>query len=721
MDSAIALRRLRLISVSGRGLAPRRQVAWLAELAKLGFRVRNPEVLAWRRPDVVRHRELIEELRALRGGDVPYVPLFRGFPDDVPEETSYLVRRVVGYLGNLFEQFEEGVELENGVRVPRWLFDLTQFGADPITQMQTLELFEEGRADQEQRAADEHVEWLDLELVEESERDERLLAWLRDVLYAKSSIKQALHDDVHALLAGYGVGVVDPDRIGQKETRALVLRASWQTGNHDAVQLLADTPTDLLRLFAALTDSDVSLGEPIRFPKMGRPQRKAVLGVLEEATSLAEDLNRYRGLWLALGRYLHPGEHRARFPRAAEAFRQLARGRIPTFASRTEALVAGGDLQRLLTHLGGRPGVLARKVHELLRRFSGERDVVLDALEAAVPAIPSKTLLVMRSHFGSINEAERRVVINKRGKVIVLDNPTRGALSSGDLARLAAILKGALLARFADKPAWSGPVWVAPGLERYTVPLQQRSASDGLIAIGRGSRIPVTFDTVLRLFVYWKQARRTTDLDLSVIQFDADWTYVGHVSYTQLAAAGIRHSGDLQSAPHGAAEFMDITLTEVDPKVRFLATQVHRYSGETFDQLQVHAGWMWRRDVNADVASFDIKTVANKFDLTGANAYSLPLVVDLQEREIVWTDLAMAGRTFHSNVEGSHHNAARACREIARFSSTRPTLDGLAQLHLEARGGRRVADRGDAAVTIGFGPEHTVDVGNVERILNELL
>ena len=88
---------------------------------------------------------------------------------------------------------------------------------------------------------------------------------------------------------------------------------------------------------------------------------------------------------------------------------------------------------------------------------------------------------------------------------------------------------------------------------------------------------------------------------------------------------------------------------------------------------------------------------------------------------MIWTDLYMGGKSFHNNVEGAHGNVAAACREIVRFTTTRPTLETLALLHLDARGGERVSEPDQADITIGFGAEHTVDVGNVERVLAELL
>ena len=720
----IALRRLRVLALPrGAGLGARDRLVVLSELAGLGFTVPDRGPLeatdpAW----LARWPAIAASLRALRGGDVAYVPLFSGFPDEVPDDDERFARRLMGYLGNALRLFPEGQRLESGVVVPEWLFDLRRFGADPITQLQDPALFERARAEGAARPGDSHVEWWPLRLVFEDELPGLLRSWLVDTLCARSSIKQALHDDIRALLTGLGAAGLDPERVVVKENRALLTRALWEAGDRDGVAAFARTPTDLLRLFAALTDGDVSLATPIRFPKFSRPQRRLLLSVLEAAPALAEDLRRYRGLWLEIGRYLHPGEYAAAFPRVAAAFADLRAGRVITFDARVEALISAGDVGALLAHLGARPGALARRLHELLRRLPSDTEALLAALRAAAPRVAVKNLLVMRAYFASINDLEERAVINKLGKVVVLPNATRGALRADTLAAIDALLRDALRAQLARRPRWDGrAVWIDPALSDYAVPLQQRAASDGALTYGRGTRLPVDLDRALRLFVYWRQAARDTDLDLSVIQFDADWGYLGHVSYTALSDQGIVHSGDLLNAPLGAAEFIDITLSALLEAVAYLAVEIYRYEGERFSECaDCRAGWMVRDRVDADYQSFDVKTVANCFALTGGLAYALPLLVDLRGRAVVWMDLYMAGRALHNNVEGSHHNVARASRAIAGFTRTRPTMLNLALAHADARGGRLVEAREEAEIT--FGVEGcTFDAGDVTTILSELL
>ena len=718
----IATRRLHMISVTdGDGLDPKHKLVILSELAKIGVRVSNPEMLdRVSESFLVEYREAIKTLIALRGGDVEYVPLFLDFPEDVPDDADYFARRIVGYLGSVFRLFDQGTRLENGIIVPEWLFDLRRFGADPVTQFQVPSLWEQAKERLNGRKGDEHVEWLEVELVTAEQMEARLRQWLRNTLYAKSSIKEALHDDIRYLLGAFGAQAVDFDRIEMKENQALLLRLLWQDGRLDAVSSVAKAPTDVLRLFAALTDTDVSLARPIKFPKMSRKQRRAVLSVLERCATLPQELQRYRGLWLELGRYLHPGEYRGKFPATAAAFDALRNGKIQTFDGRTEALLQAGDLNGVLRHLAARPGVLARKVHELLRRFPGRERSVCNSFAAVAPSMTVKSLLVLKSYFASINDDDARTVINKRGKIKVLPNNAKGALSADTLVAIDKILDDALIRSLDQRDSWAGQsVWIDPELATYTVPLAQRAASDGLLAFGRGTRIPAELDKVLRLFVYWKEAKMRTDLDLSVIQFNEEFKYIGHVSYTNLSTDGIVHSGDLQSAPHGAAEFVDITLSALAPNVRYLATQVYRYAGDAFADMECHSGWMVRSKVDSSYKSFDIKTVAQRFDLHGNAGYCVPLVVDLQRQEIVLTDLYMGSRAFYNNVEGSNSDVSLVAREVSRFTTTRPTMKQLAELHCRARLGEQV-DHRDADITFGI-RDCTFNAGDVETVLAELL
>lgn len=718
----IAIKRLHLIPYSPGTSSTRQRLVFLSELAALGYSVTNSD--AYTDSVLLRYHDLIKTLKEMRGGDVEHVPLFQGFPESTPEDDDYLIKRVLVYVGNHVGWFPEGRQLDSGIVIPEWLFDLNEFGADPVTQLQDKSLFQAGVKRQAKCESDDHVEWIHLRLATWDEVEDAARDLLLQNLYAKSSIKEALKDDLEILLGHFGTEMIAPDRLTFKETRTFVMKYFWNRNDLTSLRPLSSTPTDLLRLFASLTDTDVSLSDPIRFPKLKRGQRRFVLEVLEGCSNLEEDLNAYRGLWLEIGRFLHPGEYASRFPRVFAAFDALRNDRITTFNSIIEQAIQAKDVQTLLYHLSQRPGVFARRIHQLLELAGEHGDEVLNRFAKIANQVPLKNLLVLESHLRTIEESERRTVINKRGRICVLDNRP-GRLSEEVHQKTLEVIRDAILDKIASEhPSWSGKrVWIDDALKNYTVPLQQRKASDGILTLGRGSQLPLDVGKVLRLFVYWKEASRTTDLDLSLIKYDDNLNYAGHVSYTNLKSGGIVHSGDLQSAPHGAAEFIDVELSAVrgQKDCRYLASQVYRYCGDAFGNMDCHAGWMIRDKVDSTYKSFDVKTVQNKFDLTGTTGYAIPIIVDLKLNRITFVDLYVGGVGTHNRVEGSYQDISTITREMVRMIDTRPNVHDLAHCHTLARKATLTQERTEADVTFGVDADCTYNVMDVQTILSELL
>ena len=706
----------------GAGWSSYQLTGFLAELANMGYRISNPELLQQASAGfLLDYKHLVQSLKAKRGGQVDYVPLFKNFPNGVPDEREYFGKRVLGFMSQYWNTSARSVRLENGMEVPEWLFDIYEFGADPISQMQVKSLFNSVLERNKAQKRDRHVEWIDLEVVFDEDLETHLLSFLRATLYARSSVKEQLMEDVFSLLQFYKTDSIDFNKIVFKETRALVTLYCWNMSAFDALEKLLQRPSDLLRLFAALTGTDVGLHQGVKFPKLSRAQRRFVLKILENSQYLEEDMNAYKGLWLQIGRYLHPGEFESVFPKAAEVFSLLQNGKIGSFSSQLERLMDVRDLYGLLSELKTRPGVFARRLHEVLRLFPKQVAIVLEHFEQVAERVEVKNLLVMKSYFETINTNDYRTVVNRKGKMVVLPNNSKWCLKTNEVHQVVCLLENAVINKLKTRENWAGrKVWVDAALENYTVPLQQRKASDGIITLGRGTRVPVDFDKVLRLFVYWKQTAYTTDLDLSVIQFGSQFNYLGHVSYTQLMDKGIVHSGDIQSAPYGATEFIDISLSALRLNVRYLAVQVHKYCGESFADMTCHAGWMMRKDVNADVKSFDIKTVVNKFNLNGTSGYAIPIIVDLYDKEMILSDLYVTGRALHNNVENSTGDVSLLAKQLSNFVKTRPTMDELAKYHARARGAKLVGARQEADITFG-NKGCTYNANDVEKILSELI
>lgn len=708
-----------------------KRLVFLAELAQLGYTVRNTAL--WSDLILENYDEILTTLRQMRGADVEYVPLFQGFPERCPEETDYQAKRLMSWFVGIDSIAEEqGYRLVNDQG--KSLFNLDEFGALPVSQIQTEALYGAGVKRQAARDGDHAINWITLELLSQKQADERLQVWVQQTIYARSSIKETIRPDITWLLQYFALDhrpvPIDASQIIFKENLTFVTQFYWQQGLYDQAVNLLQTPTDILRLCATLTDSDVSLAAPITFPKFNRPQRKALLAALEPCNNLPENLLAYKGLWLALGRYLHPGEYKKQFPQVADAFDQLRNGKIQTFNADLETALENLNIQRALTLLKSRPGLFARRLHQLLTiaeviadmdENAPSIDFVLTEFSSIAAQVPLKNLLVMERYFDTIHHQPWRTIINKLGKIRVQENPRQRTSAATNQIAFQAIHAAILQQIQTTQADWkTEKIWVDPQLSQYVLPLSDRNASEGTLPLARGSRIPLSGHPIMRLFVYWQETNNRTDLDLTVQMLGEDFTTKAHVSYTALSNLGIQHSGDIQSAPHGASEFIDIQLNRLKPEWHYIAMQVYRYSGDRFSEMPCHCGWMEREKARSGHKTFDPKTVRSKFDLSGSGAYCIPLIVDLKHQEIIYTDLYISGESAFNRVEEAGQNAALICEQVARFCQTKPTFWQLAIAHLQARGGIQVDSKAEATMTFGI-EDSTYSVYNTQQALSQLL
>ena len=719
--SDVLLRRKRILVVTDDSAVSKgSRLIFLSELASLGYE--PVDVDKYNDSVLAQHTTIINTLKKLKAGHVDYVPLFTGFPEKTPSTLEHFSKRFYGLMGNVLGLFTNGQELDSGVIVPEWLFDLNEYGADPLTQFQDLGLFLKGIENQKAREEDTAKSLSKLRFVTEHEAWEIGQKYLNDILTAKSSIKETLKGDIETLLDLYGADYIPANKISFKETKAYVQKFFWNKGDVEAALGLATAPTDLLRLFAALTDSDISLSQKIKFPKFSRKQRRLIMATLDKFPGLATDMQAYRGLWIAIGRGLHFGEYIGKYKTAVAGFALISEKKLATWNNTIEMLMSSGAYD--LEMLKQRPGEFARRLHAVLRLASahGEEGAVLAAFEEVAQRVPLKTLLVLERYFWTIDCCENRTIINKKGKIKIFKNE----LPKLDYIGVAAggIMADAIKKKIAqEKSGWSDKkVWVDPILKSFVVPLQQRKASDSFLTVGRGTRLKFDTSKVLRLFIWWKEKNSRTDLDLSLVQFDEDMNFKGHVSYTRLKDAGIAHSGDITSAPHGAAEFIDVKIDVLKKKgVRYVAPQIYRYCGDSFaDMDECYAGWMCREKVDSKYKSFDIKTVENAFNLNGNSAYSLPMVVDLHTNEIVFVDLYVGTRLLHNRVENSLDSVSAITKEISKMVETKPNMMDLALFNVHGRGATLVHDRDEADLTIGV-TDCDFNATEIESVLNEFL
>ncbi|MBG0568336.1 TerD family protein [Actinoplanes aureus] len=715
----IGFDRLGLVVTPGSVTTPGVSAPLLAEFAHVGVRFANPEAIT----DGLAgpHRELIAHVRAGRGGSGTYAPLFPGFPERLPWFDDAVFRFVVARARMAGNDWSE--------RAWRDALDFSRIGWWPASSIpQDRDRAEADRRAQRLLPRDSRIEWITVRLVEAGELETRLRDWMRDCFTSAASLREDVQNDLGVLVNRLGLDGVEVGDVRFRENRTLLFELIWAF-DRKRLPYTGATPDDLLRLFAKLAGGDVSLTAPVTFPRLSRADRRVVVNTLEASDRLG-DVFRRRGLWLAIDRGLHVGEFRA--PRVRETLAVLRESRhdYTSFPSRFERALAQDHTAAVRLAAAEAPGLLGRGLRRLAALATGpeQRAALVGALTDSRERIPLRVLLAAGAQLADNGRTYPRVVFGKDGSALPIVRE-RGHLAVPKEFRedLLGAVDAAVDARIAAKGDWHGEsVWVEPGLDRLLLPDQLRATAAGLVQVERGSRLPVGEAEVVRLFVHWREADRTSDLDLSCIALDAGFRIADQVSWTNLGNGVMTHSGDLTSAPDGAEEFLDINLAKAARMARrkgwrYLVPVIFRYAGPAFEALaEAYTGWMSRNDATSRVRVFDPATVANAFPLTGRKRYAVPMLLDLDTHEILYVDVYLNGRP-RARVEQDGNDIATLVSAVAGRRDTKVSVADLAMRHVRARGATLVDDRSRATITFGTGGGCTYDVLRPEKLLADLL
>jgi stress response protein SCP2 len=510
--------------------------------------------------------------------------------------------------------------------------------------------------------------------------------------------------------------------IPQKEIRALaggwLLRNAAATFDNAGFIRLVQSPTDVLRLAAAvgaidLASADLTLTTPPHFAQVSRELRMLLLRSLNglKAESVRAEMFSRREQWLRLGEVLHPREHSAWFKRAHKHFKALRDNIAPvSFAGTVEKQLACRRTLDAIEMLKQRPGVFARKLHEVVRKASGaNKEAVVQAFAVVAEKVSTPVLLQLRQRMlTELNGINVQAFSPKAGagRMWVPETPAkRMSVSADPVEFVIQTVSDVLATRFAKLPAM-GKVYIDPALAGYSVPFAQRTAQKALRTVARGSRIDLGNESIMRAFLWWNESgvdkdgnRYTigrTDLDLSCAVLDASYNYVDHCSYTQLRGDGLTHSGDITSAPNGACEFIDIDFEKLPANAAYVAVLAYAYTKQNFgDMPEAFLGWMVRADgQSGDI--YDARTVRQKVDLTASGQRVLVGYVDVARRQFVWADIVLPAQCYGSNaIETSTIMTSVLARGIV--NPVRPTIGTLLAEHALARG-ELVAKAEDADV-----------------------
>ncbi len=514
-----------------------------------------------------------------------------------------------------------------------------------------------------------------------------------------------------------------PETVPFREIRAqvggaLILHVTGDAQVDEFLERNVETATDVLRLAIALSGGDVSLTTAsTRFTAMKRSMRRLLLRHLDRIPNAAEDVMRHAERWKRLAEVLHPGDYADKYPRALAAITAARRNEAPdSFGSRVETLLAQRHISTLMPILQSRPGELARRLDATLRR-STEPESVLDAFETVATQVSSPVLLQLLAQVRAPRPLPLRAFTPKGAFAKIYGiKDRREPIAPDVLARAARICEGALVTRFSSLPPL-GRCFVDPALREYKVPLAQRASSKSLRTLVRGSRLPMPDTRFIRLFLWWKNGRERTDIDLSAAFFDANFVFKQTVAYYNLKGFGGYHSGDIVDAPEGASEFIDLDLNVlVEKGIRYVVTSINSFTEQPYCDLpECFAGWMARADA-ASGEVFEPRSVFDRIDIASDTGICLPFVMDLQERCMIWADLGLTSSPRWNNVQTNLSGVSLMLRALVH--TPRPDLETLFDLHVRARGERVATPQQAEAV---FAPDQGVTPFDTDLIRSQFL
>lgn len=552
-----------------------------------------------------------------------------------------------------------------------------------------------------------------------------------DLLSSKTSISEADKEDIKWFVEEYkdDVNSIIPKDIPLKENVALLAslllkhtnRANYILFNH------IKTATDVLRLTVALSDGDTSLATNTRFRNFKRSERRLILSLLENCNNITEDMVRYKDQWIRLGEKLHPFEYKGKYPKSFQGFNIIRNNiKIETFNSKIEKAFLNNDIIKSVDLLKTRPGEFARRLDQLLRSTE-DWQYVIDKFKKVCGEIASPVLMQVIAHFKYRNKDNDLRVFFPKGnvaKVYAIKNNLT-LIDDQVCNRVVKICENELRTRFSNLPQL-GNVYIDEKLNDYIVPFSQRSSSKALRTIVRGSQIDISDGNTIRFFLWWKEGfvgnvhTGRVDIDLSAIIYDKNWGYLEHASYTNLKSDKYKvcHSGDIVEAPNGACEFIDIDINSIIKYGgRYIVMSLNSFTEQPYCNLpECYAGWMMRQYPNSGEV-FEPATVKDKIDVTADSRICIPVILDLVERKVIWSDLALKSNPYlYNNIEGNEKGMVLMGKAITNLSKF--NLYQLFKMHANARG--TIIDEIDKADTV-FSVDRGITPFDIEKIMSEFM
>ena len=740
----------------------------LANFESLGYRFGNEDILkmAMMPEDTLTkcvYDPAIKAMRRAKGADVEHNILFKGFPDsvralDIDTLSSY---RFMSYFTVLYDEYLEGENaFAPGSLTSELQGDIVRLAEEKAAQ-KTDEAPYAGDGQDVLNAIRRNIlkgDWIQENKPRRTKTGEKEENKEKELITVHLDTPDGYYKMVNNMLSGktslseYDRGIVEfaldncprerfmPETIPFKETWALTALHDFKAGNFDSIDI--KTIPDFERLVAALTPgADISLEKKQKYRNFTNRERKDLYRVFSIALKknyplmLESALKKNSKLFIknVLRGRLHfqdmkGGRDFADFIERADNTRSKM--------SLYEAALNDGryaDAAKALSSVS--PGVLLDHTRHLITsaekngKFE-EAAQIISEISMRCRTAPMDKLLALKQIIDSnISKEDDPLKFRLRGSKNVAVEPfanTSEKMGAQTKEYMSWVLEDIIREQLSAKDN-IGKVYIDPALKNCPIPVAGRADSGRNRTVAMGTKLPVCKDSdVLRAALY-KKGQKNGFFDFSVAFLDKNYMLVKQVSWNNLKEGFAYHSGDCADTRRGVTEIIDVDLSKVKrecPQAKYVVYEGMAWNSFTtvneLDQCfltlsEVNHVGEGKPSSNNMKDPLDPKDVKFRVDLTGDSFANIPVLYDLESREISVLNLP----TFHNINDfaspdiNRHFDLPKGCEAIENYSGElaltayyinerlmldKPNLYDLAMLNVEARGGELVENMEDADV-----------------------
>ena len=467
-----------------------------------------------------------------------------------------------------------------------------------------------------------------------------------------------------------------------------------------------------------------------------------------------------RHLWRRLMRRIHPFDVTGHQAAQHQLDVIHGNSNYRTLNSRIETALETSDVVEAVRLLEHTPGNFVRRLDHLMRLATSSRTKDWEKKARAIENTARKvlsnvSLTTLISAYNGLQNRDSRVVVTRvGGRSNKLRERVITKVDAKLLGNVTAALLDGMVARLATAPPPIAPV---PVVGDAPVELVRRDASSGLRHATCGQHLPAQdrdITDVIRMFVPWfgndiypklrhiSRGERlplpdkdTTDIIrmfvhgfghdicLGVVFTDTHFQHIiGSLDYTNIIRNPmhdfVTHSGDITNAStqDGMCEFIDITLRHKHnhilswigkkpdfiqkfPSARYAIMSIvssnKGYNGELFADIDTVAGVMTRTHSMAGQV-FEPRTVETAAHVTVRSISAIPLIVDLEQWELIWLDTSI-GNQFGSCSSMGQQDVLKVAQAEMEATKNRLSVGELMRLWARAHNAKTIDKAADQA------------------------